>query len=53
MKELREKIKKNLSLLEKKRDEASKLSDIIYLNYLYGQIDAHRDFLEKLDKNEN
>ena len=53
MKQLKEKIEKNLVIVENKRDEASRLSDLIYLNYLYGQIDAHRDFLEKLDKSEN
>lgn len=53
MKDLKEKIEKNLVILENKRDEASRLSDIVYLNYLYGQIDAHRYFLEKLNKSEN
>lgn len=48
MKEKLEKeIKENLLSLEAEREKAFQKNDNIYLSYLYGKIDAYREFLKK------
>ena len=53
MKSLEENVIENLLLLEQEREKAFKNNDSVYLSYLYGKIDAYRDFLKKIDKKEN
>ena len=51
-KTLEENIRENLVYLEMEREKAFKKNDSVYLSYLYGKIDAYRDFLKKVDNKE-
>jgi hypothetical protein len=50
---LEQNVRENLVYLEAEREKAFKKNDSVYLSYLYGKIDAYRDFLKKIDKKEN
>jgi hypothetical protein len=53
MSNLEQNVRENLIYLENEREKAFKNNDSVYLSYLYGKIDAYRDFLKKIDKKEN
>lgn len=53
MSNIEQNIRENLVYLEKEREKAFQKNDSVYLSYLYGKIDAYRDFLKKIEKGEN